>query len=313
MNGRHPRPRTRPFAPSVGSRLVARYGGHVTLSGPPPRRFRVALAVGGRRSPLAEVKPTVDTLPWTLADPETRRYIKLARANGLITVLTLIGRTMNKKQTPTLEAGQRVRVFFDANPDTVGVFVTAKQRAELDAHVAALQSFGAEQIEMTAGAKAETARMKAIRAEVHKDFINPVSDIARILSRNAPEFKRLVLPSRIRRAGDFETKAAVFANDLEAHADVLRGYTTAADEVALLRDLLAQFAQSKSTRASNQGREKGATEGIKLADQALRSHLIVMDGTLTPRLRKNQPLLANWNATRRIHKTVVSPRRGGSL
>src|SRR5258707_10273505 len=130
---------------------------------------------------------------------------------------------MNKKQTPTLEAGQRIQVFFDAKPDTVGVFVTAKQRAKLDAHVAALQSFDAEQLEMTVGAKAETARMKAIRAEVHSDFINPVSDAAEMLSANAPEFKRLVLPSRIRRTGDFETKAAVFANDLETHANVLRG------------------------------------------------------------------------------------------
>jgi hypothetical protein len=220
---------------------------------------------------------------------------------------------MNKKQTPTLEAGQRVKVFFDANPDTVGVFVTAQQRAELDAHVAALQSFDAEQREMTAGAKAETARMKAIRAEVHSDFFMPVSRAAKILSKNAPEFKCLVLPSRIVRVGDFETKAEVFANDLEMHADVLRGYTPVAGEVAQLRDLIAQFAQSKATRASSQGRSKGATDGIKLADIALRSHIIVMDGTLTPRLRKNPPLLANWNATRRIHKTAVSPRRGGSL
>ncbi len=220
---------------------------------------------------------------------------------------------MNKKQTPTLEAGQRVRVFFDANPDTVGVFVTAKQRAKLDAHVAALQSFDAEQLEMTTGAIAETARMKAIRAEVHEDFFKPVSDAARILSADAPEFKRLVLPSRIPRTGDFEAKAAVFANDLEAYADVLRRYTPVAGEVPQLRDLLAQFAGSKSTRASNWGRSKGATEGIKRADQALRAHLDVMDGTLTPRLRKNPPLLANWKATSRIHKTVVSPRRGGSL
>lgn len=220
---------------------------------------------------------------------------------------------MNKKQTPTLEAGQRVKVFFDANPDTVGVFVTAQQRAELDAHVAALQSFDAEQLEMTVGAKAETMRMKAIRAEIHSDFINPISDAARILSANAPELKRLILPSRIRRTGDFEGKAAAFANDLETYGDALRGRSTAAGEVAQLRDLLAQFAESKSTRARKQGRAKGATEGIKLADRALRSHIIVMDGTLTPRLRKNPPLLANWKTTRHIQKTVVSPRRGGSL
>jgi hypothetical protein len=220
---------------------------------------------------------------------------------------------MNKKQMPTLEAGQRIQAFFNANPDTVGVFVTAHQRAELDAHVAALRSFDAELLEATVGAKAETARMKAIRAEVHSDFFGPASDAARMLSANAPDLKRLILPSRIVRAGDFEIKAAVFADDLETYADVLRGYTPVADEVPQLRALLAQFAQSKATQASNRGRSKGATKGIKLADAALRSHINVMDGTLTPRLRKNPPLLANWKVTRHIHKTAVSPRRGGSL
>src|SRR5258708_20025662 len=151
---------------------------------------------------------------------------------------------MTKKQTPTVEAGQRVRVFFDANPDTVGVFVTAKQRAKLDAHVAALQSFDAEQLEMTTGAIAETARMKAIRAEVHEDFFKPVSDAARILSADAPEFKRLVLPSRIPRTGDFEAKAAVFANALEAYADVLPTSTPAPRAVPHLPDLPPPFAAS---------------------------------------------------------------------
>jgi len=220
---------------------------------------------------------------------------------------------MNKKQMPTFQTGRHIQVFLDANPDTVGVFVTAQQRAELDAQVAALQSFDAEQREMTAGAQAETARMKMIRAEVHADFIKPVSRCARRLSRAKPELRKLALPSRIPRIGDFETKAAVFATDLETHADFLRGYTPVAGEVAQLRDLLAQFAQSKSTRAICDGRRKGATNGIKLADQALRSHIFTMDGTLTPRLRKNAPLLANWKATRHIHKTVVTPRRGGSL
>jgi hypothetical protein len=84
VNGRNPQPRTDPAAPRVGSRLVAHYGGHVTLGTLPPRRVRVALAVGGRRSRLAEVKPTDDTLPWTLADLETSRYIKPATADGLI-------------------------------------------------------------------------------------------------------------------------------------------------------------------------------------------------------------------------------------
>jgi len=220
---------------------------------------------------------------------------------------------MNKKQTPTLEAGQRIQVFIAANPDTVGVFVTPQQRTELDTHVAALQSFDAEQLAMTVGAQAETARMKAIREEVHGDFFGPVSDAVTRLAPDVPELQRLVLPSRIPRVGDFEIKAAVFADDLETHATFLRQFTPAADEVPRLRDLLAQFAQSKSTRASNHGRRKGATEGIKEAGGALRSYIHSLDGTLTARLRKNPPLLANWKTTSHIHKTVVTPRRGGSL
>jgi hypothetical protein len=41
--------------------------------------------------------------------------------------------------------------------------------------------------------------------------------------------------------------------------------------------------------------------------------LHVIDGIMQRALKKNQPLLANWVATKRIQATVVTPLPGGDL
>ena len=58
---------------------------------------------------------------------------------------------------------------------------------------------------------------------------------------------------------------------------------------------------------------KQAGTGIKDSTKAIRSLLRVIDGNMKRALKKNQPVLANWVATKRIQATVVTPLPGGDL
>ncbi len=46
---------------------------------------------------------------------------------------------------------------------------------------------------------------------------------------------------------------------------------------------------------------------IKDSTKVVRDVLHVIDGNMKRALKKNQPVLANWTATRRIQATVVTP------
>src|SRR5258708_30391007 len=76
---------------------------------------------------------------------------------------------------------------------------------------------------------------------------------------------------------------------------------------------VAQLATSVETRSKQVGLKQQPVKTLKDSSRAVRDVVHIIDGNMRRALKKNQPLLTNWIATKRIQATVVTPLPGGDL
>ena len=87
----------------------------------------------------------------------------------------------------------------------------------------------------------------------------------------------------------------------------------AADFIAQMQAAVTQLTASVETRGKLVGLKQQTVKTLKESTKSIRDVIHIIDGNMRRTLKKNQPLLTNWVATKRIQATVVTPLPGGDL
>jgi hypothetical protein len=212
-----------------------------------------------------------------------------------------------------LDTGRRVQTLLDSQSAVLGTAVPAPLRAQLDTAVTQLATSGNDQESLGSATRGEQVNQVAMRKALTVDFLDPMARIARHALRASPDFQALVVPAFGLRKGDFMNKVNAIVDAAVKHEQDFVDHGMPAAFIAQLRAAVGALNASVDTRGKQKGLLKQAGQGIKDSTKAVRDVLHVIDGNMKRVLKKNQPVLANWTATKRIQATVVTPLPGGDL
>jgi hypothetical protein len=212
-----------------------------------------------------------------------------------------------------LDTARRVQAFLVSQSSVIGTAVPAPLQAQLDAAVTQLATSGQAQESLGTATNGEMVNQVAMQKALKVDFLNPMSRIARHALRTSPDFPTLVVTATRLRKGDFMNKVNALADAAAKHEKDFVDHGMPADFIAQFQAAVAALNASVETRGKQKGLLKQARTGIKDSAKAVRSVLHVIDGNMKRVLKKNQPVLANWTATKRIQATVVTPLPNGDL
>jgi hypothetical protein len=210
-------------------------------------------------------------------------------------------------QVRTLDAGRRVQVFLDTEAAAIGKAVPPTLRAMLDDAVTQLAAFQLQQGTAEGTAKGETANQVVLREDVYTRFMAPIGATAKIELKSTPEFPNLVVPALARRKIDFLAIANKFADAAAKHEALLVQHGISTDFLTQLHAALATTAASADARDRSLGLKKAATEGCVTAAKAVRDRIGQLDRTLKAAFPKKTPLLADFQASKRIRQVPVTP------
>jgi hypothetical protein len=220
---------------------------------------------------------------------------------------------MELTKQKVLDTGQRVQAFLDSQGPAIGTTVPAPLRAQLDTAVTQLSGAQVDQETLAKSVPAEIAKQNAIRKEVSVDFLIPIGRIVRRAFPTSPDFQALIVPAGVTRKGEFLGKVIAATAAAATHAQDLINNGMSADFIAQMQAAVGQLTASVDTRGKLVGLKQQTGKTIKLSTKAIRDAVHIMDGNMRRTLKKNQPLLTNWVATKRIQATVVTPLPGGDL
>jgi hypothetical protein len=220
---------------------------------------------------------------------------------------------MQLTQQKVSDTAHRVQVFLDSQGAAIGTTVPAPFRAQLDTAVTQLSGAQVDQETLAKAVAAEVAKQNAIRREIQVDFLIPMGRIVRRAFKTTPDFQALIVPSGLTRKGDFLGKVTAAIAAAATHAQDLIDRGMPADFIAQMQTVVGQLAASVDTRGKQVGLKQQAVKTTTESTKAIRDVLHIMDGNMRRTLKKNQPLLTNWVATKRIQATVVTPLPGGDL
>jgi hypothetical protein len=220
---------------------------------------------------------------------------------------------MQLTQQKVSDTGQRVQTFLDTQSSAIGTTVPALLRAQLDTAVAQVGQAQVDQETLTQAVLAETAKQNAIRKEVSADFLIPIGRIVRRAFKTAPDFQALIVSTRLTRKGDFVGKVTAATAAAATHAQDLIDRGMPADFIVQMQAAVTQLTTSTETRGKLVGLKQQTVKTLKDSTKSIRDTVHIIDGNMRRALKKNQPLLTNWNATKRVQATVVTPLPGGDL
>ncbi len=220
---------------------------------------------------------------------------------------------MELKQNNIFDTGRRVQTLLASESAALGPTVPAPLQAQLDTAMTQLATSAQDQESLASSVRGEAASQVTMRKALRVDFLTPMGRIARHALRNSPDLEALVVPASVTRKGDFMNKVNAVAGAAAKHEKDFVDHGMPADFIARLDTAVGALNASIDTRGKQKGLLTQAGKGIKDSTKAVRDVLHVMDGIMRSALKQNQPLLANWIATKRVQATVVTPLPGGDL
>ena len=220
---------------------------------------------------------------------------------------------MELVQNNVFDTGRRVLTLLDSESAVLGTVVPAPLRAQLDTAMTQLATSGQNQESLASSVRGEAANQVTMRKALKVDFLTPMGRIARHALRTSPDFEALVVPATVTRKGEFMNKVNALVGAAAKHEKDFVDHGMPADFIVQLGTAVGALNASIDTRGKQKGLLTQATKGVKDSTKAVRDVLHVIDGIMRRALKNNQPLLANWIATRRIQATVVTPLPGGDL
>jgi len=214
---------------------------------------------------------------------------------------------MQLKVLNTTDMGHRVQGFLDAQGAAIGVAVPANLRARLDGAVTQLVASQTEQANSAGAAKTATATQGAIRKDINARLLRPIARVAKSALSHQPDIAALIVTSGSMANGTFVSKLNSLADAATAYEQTFVDHMLPPNFIAQLRGAAAQLTASAESRARSVARRQAATASMIAADKVIKDAVSVLNHVLTPLLKPNAALLADWVASKRLQQTVVNP------
>ena len=220
---------------------------------------------------------------------------------------------MKTNQERALDAGRRVQGFLDAQAAAIGTAVSASLRAKLDAAVAQLVLLQHQQETATSAAVGETVNQAALRRDLYEHLVVPVGTAARINLRKSTDYPALSVPASSERRATFVPKVNALIEAAVKYEQLFIDHGMAPDFLTQLRAGVAAVSASSANRANQLSLKAAASGGLVAANTAVRALIKMLNGVLSPVLKKNPTLSAGWRVTKLITQKPVTPLPTGGL
>lgn len=214
---------------------------------------------------------------------------------------------MQQLHQNTLDALRRVRGCLERQFAALGSLVSPDTRAELEADTAQLEVSQVEQVQAAGVSKAETANQALYRKDFYFRFMRPIRRIAKAKLATAPELPVLVAKSTGVTKGDFVAAAEALAAAATKYEKEFVGKGMSADFVAQMNAAVTQLKASRDSQGQAAVLSEAATKSITEAEKNARDLIVVLDSVITPAVRHNAQLLADWKASSRIVTSTALP------
>jgi hypothetical protein len=220
---------------------------------------------------------------------------------------------METPQERMLDAGRRVQVFLDTFVALLAGLIPASLRAKLDAAVTMLAGFRQEQKSAAGLVEGETANQAKLRLDLYEHFVLPNVRTAKLLIGDLTQYPSLIVPKSVVDSVDFVPTIQKFRDAATKQEAMFTQHGMPADFLAQIDAALTAVQASADFRARQIARRKAATDGCADGFRQVRGYVGIIDGLLRPMLKTNPSLNRDWQASKSIRKTPVTPQPTGSL
>ena len=234
------------------------------------------------------------------------RELESAPCSVLMLITLPHGGYMQGSQLKALEVVRRVQAFLDAHVVKLTTTVPVSLRTRIDAVVQQLENGQAEQALAIAMARVETAKQAEHRRDAYVRFLRPIGRIANIVFGDSWQLRSLVMSERSTHQPRFLERAALVADVASTYPQVFVGHGMPADFVDQLQLVLDQVRSAGEARDRYEGRQVAATASLKASAKYARDIVGLLEVLLTPALKNDPALLANWTASKRISESTVA-------
>jgi hypothetical protein len=202
------------------------------------------------------------------------------------------------------ECAQRVMDTRDAE---YGGIKTIGARVDFDDAVASVTDLCNLQDPLGFRSSTERDVVSAARVAIRKQFMKPVSRIARAQRGDIPGIRQLrVPPFNIDKAG-FVSAGREMVSAVAQHADVFTKAGVSADFLTRFTTALDSYSDATNTRREGQKGRVGVTAAVKAAVSRGTKAIRILDSLIAPRIESNPQLRAEWESTMGMFSRMYRP------
>ena len=215
---------------------------------------------------------------------------------------------MQTKQGAVLESLRAVDTFLTENADHLGDIVHTGARRKLADALAALDTHASDQAASTFVAEGATQRKYLCARTLRRRHMTPIARIARVELPHTPDLEPLKMPKGRPTPERLIAHAEGMALAAAPFADTFVAAGLPSDFLTRLSAASAELRAAVNDRTQNRGKRSGATTGPTHQLSSARKLVHVLDAFVQTALEDNEPLLATWNAVKRVRRIASQPK-----
>jgi hypothetical protein len=216
---------------------------------------------------------------------------------------------MKSIQADRLASLRAAQQFLAGHVERLPQVAESGARRRLDAIMADLGEFVADQAGSTIEAQGATRRLHAMRRVLVQDHMAPIASIARAELGSTPELVAFRLPRGTPSVPKLAAAAKGMAEAATPHAAVFVQAGLPHDFIARLAAAADAVIEAETRREQCRGRVSGATTGIGHRLAAGRRVVDVLDNFVRTATRDDPGLLADWRSVRAVRARTGRPSR----
>jgi hypothetical protein len=215
---------------------------------------------------------------------------------------------MQTRQGIVLESLRAVDKFLNDNAEQLGDVVHSGARRKLAEALAELDTYATDQVGSGLTAKGGTKVKYELQRRLRRRHMRPIARIARSELAASTELDPLKMPKGRPTAAKLVALAGGMAQAAAPFADTFISAGLPPDFIARLNAATSELATVVADRAQNQGKQSGATTGLKQKLSSARRLVHVLDAFVDAALEGNEALLAGWNAVKHVRRIAPKPK-----
>jgi hypothetical protein len=170
---------------------------------------------------------------------------------------------MTAAQKARLNALQRMQKFLDDHADALGTISKSTSRTDLDAAVAGLEQFGAQQEAAQTEATSRTKLTHIAREDLRLNHMQPIAMIARKKLSQTGAIQDLALPKKSVSDQTLVQKGLAMVNVAAQYSQVFIDQQLPADFIAQLQAAVDAVKQAVLAQGVARAQEVNGTNGVK--------------------------------------------------